>query len=369
MKHRVRKSIFDVNVYIPGRPIDEIKRELGINSIVKLASNENPYGPSPKVLKAISKASRYVNRYPDGSCYYLRKMLASHLNVGEGQLIFGNGSDELIVMAVRAFVENSDEVVISYPSFLIYEIASKCEGARIKRIPLVDFRYDLDAMLKAITKRTKIVFVGNPDNPSGQYLTQPEAEEFLDGIPEDVLVFFDEAYYEYITARDYVKTIRLLKKYKNLFITRTFSKMYGLAGLRIGYGIAREEIVDLLNRVRQPFNVNSIAQAAAMACLQDKQYYADIARKIKAQRLFLYKGLKSIGVDFVKGYANFILIDTKNDSSIITAELLKRGVIVRDMKFCGMDTFIRVTIGTEKENRRFLSVFGRVYSKNNNSRG
>lgn len=358
MKSVVKKSILSVKPYAPGKPIDEVKRELGLNEVIKLASNENPYPPSPKVLKAISKAAKEVNRYPDGDCFYLREALANRLKVNPRQLIFANGSDELILMSVRTFVKKGDEVIIAKPSFLMYEIAATIEGANIKSIPIKDFRYDLNAMKRSVTKKTKIIFLGNPDNPSGTYLTKKDIEKFLKGLRSDILVFFDEAYFEYVNAKDYVDSIGLLKKHKNVIVTRTFSKMYGLAGLRIGYGIANLELVDILNRVREPFNVNSIAQAAALACLNEKAYYQNIAEKVKVQREFLYQNLDKLGVQYKESCTNFILVDVKSDATKVTQKMLKQGVIVRNMSGWGVKNFIRVSIGTQSENKKFIKVLG-----------
>ncbi|MCA9398703.1 MAG: histidinol-phosphate transaminase [Candidatus Omnitrophica bacterium] len=360
MKRSVNKTILNVKPYVPGKPIEEVKRELGLRKVIKLASNENPYTPSPKVLKAIEKAALNLNRYPDGDCYYLRQELSKRLGVGARQFIFGNGSDELIVFAIRAFVDKEDEVIIAKPSFLIYEIASQIAGAKIKAVPLKGFRYDLDGMKAAVTGRTKIVFLGNPDNPSGQYFTRADIEGFMKGLSKDILVFIDEAYFEYVDAKDYVNSIALLKKYSNMIVTRTFSKMYGLAGLRIGYGIASEEVVDYMNRVREPFNVNSLAQAAALACLKDQAYYRKVARDVKKQRDVIYQGIRKLGLEVQESCTNFILIDVKTNASSVTKKLLQKGIIVRDMSFWGLDRYIRVSIGTEKENRQLLSMLEEV---------
>ena len=354
MKRIAKKTLFKIKPYVPGKPIEEVKRELGLKDVVKLASNENPYPPSPKVLKAIEKAAKTLNRYPESDCFYLRQELVKRLKVKADQLIFGNGSDELIVLAIRAFVNEGDEVVIAKPSFLIYDIASRIAGAKIKAIPLKGFTYDLAAMKKAVTKNTKIVFLGNPDNPAGTYLSQKDVEAFLKGLRKDVLVFIDEAYYEYVDAKDYVDSIKLLKKHKNVLVTRTFSKMYGLAGLRIGYGIGNREVIDILNKIREPFNVNSIAQVAALACLKDQPYYRNVAKCINEQRRYLYRSLETLGIDFVKTCTNFILIDVKSNASLIVKKLLRKGVIVRDMSFWGLNSFIRVTIGAPRENKKFI---------------
>ena len=347
-------NIFKIKPYVPGKPIDEVRRQLGLKSVIKLASNENPYPPSPKVLAAMSKSAREVNRYPDGGCFRLRRILAKRLNVSEDQLIFGNGSDELIVLAVKAFVTQEDEVIIAKPSFLIYEIASILSGARLHQVPLNNFRYDLEAMKAKINPLTKIIFIGNPDNPAGTYITQRQTEDFLRAVPKSTLVFFDEAYFEFVQASDYPDSVSLMKKYPNVMTTRTFSKIYGLAGLRIGYGIASREIIDILNCLREPFNVNSMAQAAAEAVLGDEAYYRKIAKDVNEQRQYLYRSLGKMKVDYEVSFTNFILVHVGGDSSKMAASLLKKGVIIRDMAAWGLKGYIRVSIGSASENKRFI---------------
>ena len=354
MKRVFKQSILRVKPYVPGKPIDEVKRELGLKDVIKLASNENPFDPSPEVFKAIQNGLKELNRYPDGDCYYLRRELASRLKVNQKQLIFGNGSDEIIVFAARAFLKEGDEVVIAKPSFLIYEIASEIEGAEIKAVPLKDFRYDLEGMKKAVSPKTKIIFIGNPDNPSGMYLTENQVREFLKAIPSNILIFMDEAYHEYVQAKDYVNSIQLLKEYKNLIVTRTFSKLYGLAALRVGYGIGSEELMDYLNRLREPFNVNSLAQAAALACLKDQRYYQGLLKKINEERQFLYQSFQRLGLKYIESCTNFILIDLPKEAVELAKKLLQQGIIVRDMSPWGLKRFIRVTIGTPEENKRLI---------------
>ncbi len=354
MKNIVNQNILKVAPYVPGKPIEEVKRELGLKNVVKLASNENPFGPSAKVLKAIAAESKNLNRYPDGQCFYLRRELAKRLKINPAQLIFGNGSDEIIVMAIRAFVLPDEEVIIARPSFLIYEIAAQAAGAQIVDVPLKNFRYDLEGMKERITPKTKIIFIGNPDNPAGTYVGKNALLNFLNTIRRDILVFIDEAYYEFVRGKDYPQTVPLLKDFKNLIITRTFSKLFGLAGLRIGYGMADSEIIDCLNRVREPFNVNSLAQAAALACLKDGAYYKRIAKSVDEQKEFLYKQLSRMGLSVQPSSTNFILIDVKEPASMVAQALLKKGIIVRDMSPWGMERIIRVTVGTKAENQRFL---------------
>jgi histidinol-phosphate aminotransferase len=352
--------IYKIKPYVPGRPIDEVRRELGLKSVIKLASNENPYPPSPKVLAAMVKAAREINRYPDGDCFLLRRTLAKKLNIDKDRLIFGNGSDEIIVLAVKAFATKGDEIIIAKPSFMIYEIASILSGARLHQVPLKDFRYDLEAMKAKVNRRTKIIFIGNPDNPAGTYLTQAQVKDFLRCVPQSTLVFFDEAYFEYVQAKDYPDTLALMKKYPNVMTSRTFSKMYGLAGLRIGYGIASREIIDILNRLREPFNVNSMAQAAAVAVLGDEAYYRNIAKDGNEQRRYLYRSLDSMGVAYEKSFTNFILVHVEGDSSQAARALLKKGVIVRDMAAWGLKGYIRVSIGSPSENKRFIKTLKEI---------
>ena len=359
MLNRANKNILKVKPYVPGKPIDEVKREFGLKHVIKLASNENPYPPSPKVLEAIRKSALTVNRYPDGTCFELRQVLAKRLGVNPQQLVFGCGSDEVIVMAIRAFVEPGDEVVMAKPAFLVYSIASVSAGAKLVEVPLKGLRYDLAAMKTAVNARTKIVFIGNPDNPSGQYPATVEINAFLKDFPKDVIVFFDEAYFEYISADDYADTLALLKTRKNVIVARTFSKIYGLAGLRIGYGIANAEVAGLLDRAREPFNVSSVAQAAAVAALKDGVYYDRIIKEQAAERERLCGAFQAMGLEFSKGCTNFIQVKVPKDSRAVVLGLMKQGVIVRDMSVWGLQNFIRVSIGTPVENNRFLKALKR----------
>jgi len=360
MKNIANKNILNIKPYVGGKPIEEVKREFGLKSVIKLASNENPYGPSPKVLKAIQAAAKDISRYPDGACYALRQLVARRLKVAPEQLVFGCGSDEIIIMALRAFINEGDEVVMAKPSFLVYSIGSTSVGAKLVQVPTKGLHYDLMAMKKAVTPRTKIVFIANPDNPSGQYVAKAEVEEFLKGFSDDVLVFFDEAYLELVTAEDYPDTIALLKSRKNIIVARTFSKIFGLAGLRIGYAAASVEVADLLNRAREPFNVTSIAQAAAIAALKDEGYYRKILKIIARERDVLCAGLEALGLSYSKGYTNFIQVRVPRSSGEVVLALMKKGIIVRDMNAWGLQDYIRVTIGTPAENKRFLKALKEV---------
>lgn len=354
-----RKSILNVKPYKPGKPIEEVKRELGLKDVIKMASNENPLGPSPKAVSAIKKYLYNINRYPEGGCFYLRQALAKKLKLKPEQIIFGNGSDELIILALRAFVNEGDEVVVATPTFLIYEIASKIQGAKIKKIPTRYFKYDLKAMKQAITKNTKIVFIANPDNPNGTYVTRYELEEFFKGLPGSLIVFIDEAYFDYVQERDYPNGLDYISKH-NVIVTRSFSKSYGLAGLRVGYGVSHPEIIKCLDSVREPFNVSSVAQVGAIAAVKDKKFLAKTKRVTQQGRRFLYTEFKKLGLRYVPSVTNFVLFETGKDAPDVCKRLLKKGVIVRNMKAWALDSFIRVTVGTEKENRRFIKELKKI---------
>ncbi|MBU1888224.1 MAG: histidinol-phosphate transaminase, partial [Candidatus Omnitrophica bacterium] len=275
------------------------------------------------------------------------------------QLVFGNGSDELILLALRAFVEEGDEVVVASPTFLIYEIASRIQGAKIKIVPTRYFRYDLRAMKRAITKNTRIIFIANPDNPNGTYVTRYELEEFLKGLPETLLVFIDEAYFDYVQERDYPNAMDYVSR-GNVIVTRSFSKSYGLAGLRIGYGVSSPEIISYIESVREPFNVNLLAQTAATAALKDKKFLVKVKKITRDGRRFLYAELGKLGLRYIPSVTNFVLFEAGKDASKICKKLMKQGVIVREMNAWGLDNFIRVTVGKEKENKRFIKELKKI---------
>ncbi|MFA6141839.1 MAG: histidinol-phosphate transaminase [Candidatus Omnitrophota bacterium] len=362
MKNLVKPNILSVKNYVPGKPIEEVRRELGLKNVIKLASNENCFGPSPMAIAAVRKALKTVNRYPDGASFYLRKKLAEYLKVGEDNLIFGNGSDESICQVVRTFVSDGDEVVIARPTFLIYEIAAHLQNAKIKTVPLTrEFKYDLKQMKKEITARTKLVIIANPDNPTGTYVTKNELDEFFKGLPEKIVVFLDEAYFEFAnySFKDYPNGLNYLSD-RRIILARTFSKIYGLAGLRIGYAVSNPEIVSCMERVREPFNVNILAQAAALAALDDKVFLKKTLVHVERERKFLYSAFSKMGLGYVRSATNFIMVNTFKDCKAVFNGLLKEGVIVRDMKAWGLDTYIRVTVGTRKENVKFIEALKKI---------
>jgi len=348
-----RKELEKIKSYKPGKPIEEVKRSLGLKKAYKLASNEIPFSPS-YIYKAIMRELKNINRYPEADCFYLRNALSKKLKVSKKQIVFGNGSDEIITLCLRALIKGGDEVIVSYPTFLIYEIQAQIHGAKIVKVPFENFRYCLKAIAKKINKKTKIIFIANPDNPTGTYLNHKEVESFLNKIPKDVLVYFDEAYFEFAPG-DFPKTFKFLKKRGNIVLSRTFSKAYGLAGLRVGYGITTEEISEILNRIREPFNVNRLAQVAAVEALMNEDFMKQTVSYIKKEKESLYKDLERLGVSFVESATNFILVDFRKDTKDLYDYLLQKGVIIRELRGWGLSNAFRVTVGTSRENRKFIS--------------
>ncbi len=353
IKKLVRKSLLSIKPYKPGKPIEEVKREFGLTSVYKMASNENALGPSPKAVAAIKKGLSNINRYPDGNSFYLKKALAKKFKLRPENLIIGNGSDEIIVLALRTFISKGDEVIIAEPTFLVYKIAAAIVGAKIVSVPLKAFRYDLESMKKKITRRTKMIFIANPDNPTGSYVNRTEVEQFLKGLPKDIIVFFDEAYYEYMVAKDYPNSMRYLGR-GNIIVSRSFSKAYGLGGLRIGWAAASREIIGYLNQVREPFNVNMLAQIAAVAALEDKRHVLKSQKLIKDGKKLLCDEFKKMKLFYVPSVTNFVLLNVGEKGPQIYDKLMRKGIIVREMSAWGLKNFLRVTIGTNKENRLFL---------------
>ncbi|MDD5155977.1 MAG: histidinol-phosphate transaminase [Candidatus Omnitrophica bacterium] len=355
----VRKNILDVTPYVAGKPIEETRRQLGLKKVIKLASNENPLGASGLAQAAIKKVLADINRYPDTSGFYLKKSLAKHLNTSPAGIILGNGSDEIIDIIIKTFVEDDENIITADVTFLEYEIISRVNNRKLVEVPLKYFKYDLEAIEKRIDKKTKLIFISNPNNPTGTYVSRYELEDFMLSLPQDVLLVLDEAYNTFIDVDDFPNSLAYVAK-RNVILMRTFSKAYGLAGLRIGYSVAQPELVSFMERVRQPFNVNSLAQAAATAALDDKKFLLKSRQVIFEGKKYLYECLQRMGIAYVPTVANFILIDTGRDGLGVFKEMLKYGVIVRDMKQYGLKNFIRVTIGTKQENERFIKVLKKI---------
>jgi histidinol-phosphate aminotransferase len=349
-------------VYQPGRPIEEVARELNLpaDSIIKVASNENPFGPSPLAIAAMQKVLANLNLYPDGNVFYLKQKLAAKLGVEPANLIFGNGSNEIIEFVSHALLAPGDDVVVSQFCFAIYPIVAKMFGANVIVVPAKDHGHDLTAMLKAITPKTRIVFVANPNNPTGTLAPREEVVQFVNEVPDDVLLVMDEAYIEFLDdAVDLVPLIRLGVR-KNLILMRTFSKIYGFAGLRIGYGIGNPEFISALEKTRQPFNINSLAQAAALAALDDDEHVRKTRENNFAGLDFFQREFRDLKLEFVPSFANFILVRVGEGQKVFEA-MQKQGVIVRPMGGYQLPEWIRISVGTPEENERSLKVLKQVY--------
>jgi histidinol-phosphate aminotransferase len=348
--------------YQPGKPIEELQRELGLSDIVKLASNENPLGPSPLALAAAGKALQDLHLYPDASGFELKKKLAAKLAVKEHQFTLGNGSNDVLDLIARTFLGPGCSAVFSQHAFIVYPIAVQAVGARAIVTPAKDWGHDLDAMAAAIEEDTRVVFIANPNNPTGNYLNRASMDAFLAKVPDSVMVVLDEAYVEFAGADDFPDGLTYLKKYPNVIVTRTFSKAYGLAGLRIGYGVSSLAVADLLNRVRAPFNVSVPALAAAVAVLDDEAYLQQSQQVNRDGMVQICVGLTELGLEFIPSLGNFIAFELPSDAMPVYQALLREGVIVRPVGVYQMPKHLRVSIGLAEENSRFLVALKKVLS-------
>ncbi len=352
----VHPTIASLKPYSPGKPLSELERELGIREAIKLASNENPWGPSPKALQVLEQAAASLHRYPDGGAHALREAVAKKWQVPQDQILVGNGSDEVISLLIKTFLAPGDEAVMADLTFVMYRLSVLGGHGVPVEVPLQNWTHDLSAMVEAITDRTRLFFICNPNNPTGTILRAEEIDSVLDRIPEHVVVVFDEAYYEYVRAEDYPDSIHYVRDGRPVVVLRTFSKIYGLAGLRVGYGVTTPEIASYVNRVRPPFNVNSLAQEAAQAALLDDEHVAKSRAMNEAEMTFLEEGLTNMGLTTIPTQANFIYFDAGIDGAALYDALLREGVIVRHIR----GSMIRVTIGQPTENRRFLEALAHV---------
>lgn len=347
--------------YVPGKPIEELQRELGISNIIKLASNENPMGPSQKVLAAIDRVKPDLCRYPDGNGFLLKQALSSKLGVAKETITLGNGSNDVLELIARAFLSADDEAVFSQYAFAVYPIATQACGARSVVTPALEWGHDLDAMASAITARTKLVFIANPNNPTGTSFGKEQWEAFIRRVPENVLVVLDEAYIEYVEdGSDALNGLDYLSDYPNLIVTRTFSKAYGLAALRVGYSVSHPQVANILNRVRQPFNVDSFALAAAAAVLDDDDYLQQ-SRVLNNNGMAQFKaGFDDLGLEFIPSAGNFVTVHFNQEAGEIYQKLLREGVIVRPVANYGMPQSLRISIGLPDENQACLEALQRV---------
>ncbi len=365
MKLTIPEHIRTLVPYPPGKPLEELEREYGISGSIKMASNENSLGPSPKAVQAIAGALANLHRYPDGSCYYLAQALSAKLGVKPEQIVFGNGSDEIIVLLAAALVMPGDEVISSSPSFLVYPKVAQAQGGVNRVVALANMHHDLDAILARITDRTRLIFLDNPNNPTGTIFTKEAFEAFLAQVPDQVVTVLDEAYLDFVDQDKRIDVRDYLAGPKPVVGLRTFSKAYGLAGLRIGYGLMPPQIADCLHRVRGPFNVNSLAQIGAIAALGDEEHYQKTMAMTKEGIAWLSARLAALRVTPLPTQTNFFLVDLKQDGKVFYQAMLKKGVIVRPMTAYGLPTYIRITVGTVAENERLLQAVAATLSELN----
>ena len=359
-KTLVRKGILDLKPYIPGKPIEEVKRELGLEEVVKLASNETSIGPSPLALEAIREEIENINLYPEGSSRRLREKIAYKLNLNKEMIIVGNGADNIIGLVGMAFINEGDEVITGEITFPAYETITKIMGGKLISVKLKNFCFDLEKIAQRINEKTKIILLCNPNNPTGTIVNKEAVDKFMKQIPEDIIIVFDEAYYDYVEDENYPNTLSYVLKKKNVILLRTFSKIAGIAGVRIGYGIAKPELIGYLRQVASPFPANRLAQVAASASLDDKKHYRKVLKSNQEGKRYLYRELKRLELFYIPTEANFIFIDLKTNANLIFEKLLKKGVIIRSGKTWGCPNFIRVTIGTLNENRKFIQALKEV---------
>jgi histidinol-phosphate aminotransferase len=360
MKWLVPEYIRAIRPYVPGKPIEELEREYGIAGSIKLASNENPIGSSPKAMAAMTRAMASLHRYPDGAGYGLVKAVADTLAIPKDRIVIGNGSDDIISLLTKGFLQPGDSAIMPVPSFLMYEISVRAAWADPVFVPLTQMAIDLDAIARAVTPATRMVFLCNPNNPTGSIIRGDDFPGFLDRLPDTVIVVIDEAYIEFARDPGCLQGLAHVGENRPVVVLRTFSKLYGLAGLRVGYGVMAPGVAGILHRIRQPFNVNSIAQAAAAAALEDETFVRETLELVHRGLDDLYRGLDHLGLAYVPSQSNFFLIKVDRNADRVFEEMLKQGVIVRSMTSYGFPDYIRINVGLPEENRRFLDALAVV---------
>ncbi len=361
----VPPHVASLTPYVPGKPIEEVEREYGVTGVAKLASNENPLGPSPRAVAAAREAAGRMNLYPDGAAFLLREALAAKLGVTAREILVGNGSSELIELLVRTFVLDGEEVLTSAQTFVAYRLAAQSHGRTLVEAPMkARFHYDLEALRKLLSRRTKLIFLANPDNPTGTWFGADELTPFLDAIPKDTLVVLDEAYLDFVEAPGFQDALALRRKYPNLVVLRTFSKIHGLAGLRLGYAVARPDVVEWVDRVRAPFDVSRVAQAAGVAALGDEEHVGRGRALVRAERPRLGDGLRALGAAVVPSQGNFVLADFPGRPAKELFEgMLREGIVIRPLHGYGFPTAQRISIGLPAENDRCLAALAKLLGK------
>lgn len=365
-RYLARKGILDIKPYIPGKPIQEVKRELGLHDVIKLASNENPLGPSPLAVKAIKEAVDQIHLYPNGESYELRNAVSDLLGVRPDQLIFGNGGEEIITLIGKAFINEGERCIIPNPVFDAYETVVRIMGGVVCFSDLTEYRINLDDMIEKVDEKTKLVFICNPMNPTGTIVTRDELDAFLQKIPSGTVVVLDEAYCHFVSDAGYPDGIDYVRQGRNVIVLRTFSKVYGLGGIRIGYGVGRADLIHLTRQVKEPFNVNVLAQIGALAALRDHEHLERTISLIHREKGFLHGELSGLGLKYIPTEANFIFIDIGVDSGDVFQRMLEKGIVVRPGDIWGLPHFIRLTIGTREQNQRFIRILRDILNINGN---
>lgn len=358
-----RNGINELIAYVPGKPVEEVVKEYGVTEIIMLAANENPLGTSPKAKEMMQQMISNVYMYPEGSSFALREKIAANYGINDNMVILGNGADNILFMIAQAFVNQGDEVIIGDPTFSVYETTTLIMGGNVVKVPLKDFTYDLSALAERITDKTKLIFVCNPNNPTGTIVSEEEVAKFMDVVPKDCIVVFDEAYLEYVDSSDFPKTIKYVNEQRNVLIVRTLSKVYGLAGLRVGYAVGPEYLIHVLRKVVEPFPVNRMAQAGALGALDDNEFLETVLSVTKEGKEYLIKEFTKLGMAYAPSQTNFVFVDLGVDAQEVAKELLKEGIIIRPGNIWDLPTFARITIGTLKQNEKLIQALTKIIKK------
>lgn len=363
-KNLARPEISDVIPYIPGKSIEEVKRVYNIKEVIKLASNENPLGPSPKAIEAMKRALESSHLYPESDSFTLRKKVASFFGINEDELIFSTGAESIILMIALAFLCKDEEAIMGDPSFGDYEIVTKIMGGKVVKVPLRDFTYDLPAIADRITSRTKLIFICNPNNPTGTIVTEEQTDRFMEIVPPHCIVVFDEAYAEFVKNKDYPKTVKYIHNQKKVIIVRTFSKIFGLAGARIGYAMGPKDLIEILRKVVLPFPVNRVAQAGALAALEDKEFTDKVMEVIEQGKQYLYNQFHRLGLEYIPTNTNFIFVNLNMNGDEVCERLLEKGIIIRPGSMWNLPNYVRITIGKPKENEMLIKALEAILRDN-----
>lgn len=363
LKKLVRNGVLDINAWPTGKPIEEVQADLGLESLALMATNENPLGPSPKAVEAIQAESHKVNRYPQGPCTYLKRKVAAKLGIGEEMITFSNGADNCLRIIGYTFLNSGDEVVVGHPSFPVYGFVARVMGAVPVEVPLSNHIHDLKAMAEKIGPPTKLVFVCNPNNPTGTIVKRAELDAFVKALPDHVVLILDEAYFEFVDDEEYPNALDYIKEGRNVVALRTFSKLYGIAGLRIGYTLASPELTSVMERVREPFPVSRVAEAAAFGAVDDDEFKSKVLANNEESKKFLYAQFDKLGLTYPRTHANFMFVDLKIDAKKAAQSLLEQGYLIRPGTLWKHPTFARITFGTMEENRGFVTALAKVLGR------